>query len=94
MTAALSDTVSASMLDRFTAIIDAFDDAAGGLTLDQIAGRTGLPRSTTHRILDQLVRLRWLTHAGRGYRLRARAAAADDGAAAPPDGEGSARARL
>ena len=38
MTAALSDTVSASMLDRFTAIIDAFDDAAGGLTLDQIAG--------------------------------------------------------
>ena len=29
MTAALSDTVSASMLDRFTAIIDAFDDAAG-----------------------------------------------------------------
>ena len=75
MTAALSDTVSASMLDRFTAIIDAFDDAAGGLTLDQIAGRTGLPRSTTHRILDQLVRLRWLTHAGRGYRLGARAAA-------------------
>ncbi len=75
MTAALSETVSASMLDRFTAIIDAFDDAAVGLTLDQIAGRTGLPRSTTHRILDQLVRLRWLTHSGRGYRLGARASA-------------------
>lgn len=94
MTAALSDTVSASMLDRFTAIIDAFGDAAGGLTLDQIAGRTGLPRSTTHRILDQLVRLRWLTHAGRGYRL-GRSAAPDgqrgrtEGAAACRSGRGS-----
>jgi len=82
MTAALSDTAPSSMLDRFTAIMDTFDDSAVGLTLDQIAGRTGLPRSTTHRILDQLVRLRWLTHSGRGYRLGARAAAWGAGEAA------------
>ncbi len=72
MTAALTDTAPASMLDRFTAIIDAFEDASAALTLDQIAARARLPRSTTHRILDQLVRLRWLTHSGRGYRLGAR----------------------
>lgn len=75
MTAALSDTAPASMLDRFTAIIDAFEDTSAGLTLDQIAARAHLPRSTTHRILDQLVRLQWLTHSGRGYRLGARTSA-------------------
>lgn len=68
MTAALSDT-PASMLERFTAIIDSFGDDAVVLTLDQIAMRTGLPRSTTHRILDQLVRLRWIGHGAGGYRL-------------------------
>ena len=68
MTAAFSDS-PASMLDRFTAIIDAFDDDAAVLSLDQIAVRTGLPRSTTHRILDQLVRLRWIGH---GRRVPAR----------------------
>lgn len=82
MTAALSDTAPASMLDRFTAIIDAFEDSSAGLTLDQIAARAHLPRSTTHRILDQLVRLQWLTHAGRGYRLGARTSAWSAGEAA------------
>ena len=75
MTAALNDT-SASMLDRFTAIIDSFDRNASILTLDQIAIRTGLPRSTTHRILDQLVRLRWIGHGAGGYRLGDRASGA------------------
>lgn len=73
MTAALSDAAPSSMLDRFTAIIDAFDDDTAALTLDQISARTALPRSSTHRILDQLVRLDWLTHNGRGYRLGPRA---------------------
>ncbi len=82
MTAALSDAAPASMLDRFTAIIDAFEDVSAGLTLDQIAARAHLPRSTTHRILDQLVRLEWLTHSGRGYRLGARTAAWGSGESA------------
>ena len=51
------------MLDRFTAIIDAFDDAAGADPRpDRRSHRAA--RSTTHRILDQLVRLRWLTQPG------------------------------
>ncbi|HET6734337.1 IclR family transcriptional regulator [Mycobacterium sp.] len=61
------------MVDRFTSIIDAFDDATVGLSLDQVAARAALPRSTTHRILDHLVRLNWLAHSERGYGLGARA---------------------
>jgi DNA-binding IclR family transcriptional regulator len=62
-----------TMVDRFTSIIDAFDDTTVGLSLDQVAARARLPRSTTHRILDHLVRLRWLSHSERGYGLGARA---------------------
>ena len=73
MTAALSDPAPTSMLDRFTVIIDCFAGGTQLLTLDEIAGRTGLPRSSAHRILDQLVRLGWLTHCVRGYGLGVRA---------------------
>jgi DNA-binding IclR family transcriptional regulator len=62
-----------AMVDRFTSIIDAFDDTTTGLSLDQVATRAELPRSTAHRILDHLVRLQWLQHTERGYGLGARA---------------------
>jgi DNA-binding IclR family transcriptional regulator len=62
-----------AMVDRFTSIIDAFEDTATGLSLDQVATRAALPRSTAHRILDHLVRLHWLQHTDRGYGLGARA---------------------
>jgi DNA-binding IclR family transcriptional regulator len=62
-----------TMVDRFTSIIDAFDDVTVGLSLDQVATRAALPRSTTHRILDHLVRLNWLSHSERGYGLGRRA---------------------
>ncbi|MGK8524240.1 IclR family transcriptional regulator [Nocardia asteroides] len=52
-----------------TLILEAFDGATPTLTLVELAERTGLPRSTVHRILDQLIRLRWLAHAPGGYRL-------------------------
>lgn len=58
-----------SMVERMTLILGAFDGASPWLTLQQIADRTGLPRSTVHRILDSLCRLRWLDHTGGGYRL-------------------------
>jgi DNA-binding IclR family transcriptional regulator len=61
------------MVDRFTSIIDVFDDTTTGLSLDQVATRAELPRSTTHRILDHLVRLQWLRHSDTGYGLGARA---------------------
>jgi DNA-binding IclR family transcriptional regulator len=65
--------MTSSMLERFTAIIDVFDGPAVSLSLDQVASGAGLPRSTTHRILDQLVGLNWVAHADRGYRLGRRA---------------------
>src|SRR3954470_3049657 len=58
-----------SMVERMTLILGAFDGATPRLTLQEIADRSGLPRSTAHRILDQLVQLRWLDHTGGGYRL-------------------------
>ncbi len=63
----------ASMVERMTLILDAFDGASSRLTLEEVACRTGLPRSTVHRILDQMVRLEWVDHASFGYCLGRRA---------------------
>lgn len=62
-----------SMVERMTLILDAFDGRSSRLTLEDVARRTHLPRSTAHRILDQLVRLNWLEHTPFGYRLGQRA---------------------
>ncbi|WP_454198691.1 IclR family transcriptional regulator [Nocardia sp. Marseille-Q1738] len=61
--------VPVSMIERMTLILDAFDSATPTLTLLGLVERTGLPRSTVHRILDQMIRLRWLAHTSGGYRL-------------------------
>ncbi|MFD8589581.1 IclR family transcriptional regulator [Streptomyces sp. NPDC059637] len=58
-----------SMVERMTLIIDAFERRSSRLTLEEVACRTGLPRSTAHRILDQLVRCQWLNHTPYGYGL-------------------------
>lgn len=63
----------ASMVERMTLILDAFDNESSRLTLEEVACRTGLPRSTVHRILDQMVRLDWVDHASFGYCLGRRA---------------------
>jgi DNA-binding IclR family transcriptional regulator len=57
------------MIERMTLVLDAFDAATPRLTLQELSERTGLPRSTAHRILDQLVALRWLEHTGQTYGL-------------------------
>ena len=57
------------MVERMTLVLGSFDGASPRLTLQEIATRSGLPRSTTHRILDALVRLRWLDHTDGAYRL-------------------------
>lgn len=62
-----------SMVERMTLVLDAFDAASPRLTLSELTDRTGLPRSTTHRILEQLVELRWLEHSGQTYGLGMRA---------------------
>ncbi len=63
----------ASMVERMTLILDAFEGRAARLTLEDVARSTCLPRSTAHRILDQLVRLEWLEHSTFGYALGRRA---------------------
>lgn len=62
-----------SMVERMTLIMDAFTGRSTRLTLEDVARCTHLPRSTAHRILDQLVRLRWLEHTSFGYSLGPRA---------------------
>ncbi|MDH6198065.1 DNA-binding IclR family transcriptional regulator [Mycobacterium frederiksbergense] len=62
-----SETPSA-VIDRISLVLDAFD-GPGRLTLAQIVRRTGLPRSSAHRMLERLVQLRWLRRDGRDYEL-------------------------
>ena len=62
-----------SMVERMTLILDAFPGPSARLTLEDVARTTHLPRSTAHRILDQLVKLSWLQHSSFGYRLGRRA---------------------
>ncbi|WP_443073282.1 IclR family transcriptional regulator [Streptomyces sp. NBC_01451] len=62
-----------SMMERVTLIMDLFERPQTHLTLETVSRRTHLPRSTTHRILDQLVRLDWLRHTVAGYTLGQRA---------------------
>jgi DNA-binding IclR family transcriptional regulator len=57
-----------AVIDRIALILDAFD-GPGRLTLAQIVRRTGLPRSSAHRMLERLVQLRWLRRSGRDYEL-------------------------
>lgn len=62
-----------SMVERMTLIMDAFQGRTARLTLEDVTRSTRLPRSTAHRILDQLVRLQWIEHTSFGYRLGQRA---------------------
>jgi DNA-binding IclR family transcriptional regulator len=59
------------MVARVALIMNSFDDPAKLLRLDQIVVRTGLPRSSVHRILTQLHEAGLLQHRQDGYRLAA-----------------------
>ncbi|ORL72477.1 IclR family transcriptional regulator [Prescottella equi] len=65
--------VAPSMIERMTLIMDVFEDRSTRLTLEEVGIRAGLPRSTVHRILDQLIGLEWVEHASFGYCLGRRA---------------------
>jgi len=58
-----------SMVERMTLIMECFEGSNTMLLLEEVARTTGLPCSTAHRILDQLVRLHWVEHTRAGYRL-------------------------
>lgn len=57
-----------AILDRISLVLDAFDGRES-LGLAEVVLRTGLPRSSAHRMLDRLVQLRWLRREGRRYSL-------------------------
>lgn len=65
---ASESTTPTAVIDRVSLVLEAFD-GPGRLTLAQIVRRTGLPRSSAHRMLERLVQLRWLRRSGRDYEL-------------------------
>lgn len=68
MTAQVAACPPSAVIDRVSLVLDAFD-GAGRLTLSQVVRRTGLPRSSAHRMLERLVQLRWLRRDDRDYEL-------------------------
>ncbi|GGL32036.1 transcriptional regulator [Nocardia jinanensis] len=62
-----------SMVERMTRILDAFDSRATRLSLEEVARRAQLPRSTVYRILHQLTESSWIEHTSFGYALGRRA---------------------
>lgn len=57
-----------SVVDRISAILESFENT-GPLTLSEVTQRTGIPRSTAHRLLEQLVTKRWITRNEHRYEL-------------------------
>jgi DNA-binding IclR family transcriptional regulator len=68
MSAPVESATPTAVIDRISLVLDAFE-GPGRLTLAQIVRRTGLPRSSAHRMLERLVQLRWLRRDGRDYEL-------------------------
>jgi len=62
-------SMAKSVLGRGFAILDAFRLREDFLTLNQLAERTGIPRSTTHRIANELIELGLLRRTNEGYEL-------------------------
>src|SRR5262245_13709584 len=56
-------------LDRAAAILGAFDEQHRELTLAALVTRSGMPRSTTHRTADKMLKLGWLDKPGDRYRI-------------------------
>lgn len=71
MTIDIESPTPNAVLDRVSLVLDAFD-GPGRLTLAQIVRRTGVPRSSAHRMLERLVALKWLRREGRDYELGTR----------------------
>jgi IclR family transcriptional regulator, acetate operon repressor len=64
-----SDPDAVSVLDRMTAILEAFDENDRGLRISELATRAGLPKSTVSRLVSTLVRERYLEREGQVIHL-------------------------
>jgi DNA-binding IclR family transcriptional regulator len=63
------DSTPASVLERGIALLDAFDADHSELGVSDLARRTGMAKSTVHRLAAELVRLDLLEQAGPRLRL-------------------------
>lgn len=63
------DEVPASVLGRASALLAAFDEQSPVLGVAELARRTGLAKSTVHRLAGDLCACRLLARDGSGYRL-------------------------
>jgi DNA-binding IclR family transcriptional regulator len=61
--------VDSSLLARAAQVLNVFARPRPTLTLTEVVRGCGLPQSTVHRLLDQLVQVGWLEREGRHYRL-------------------------
>jgi DNA-binding IclR family transcriptional regulator len=58
-----------TVLGRLDAILASFDGSDRVLALSEISRRVGLPKSTVHRLADQLCAVGWLERNSGGYRV-------------------------
>lgn len=65
-----SKDVPVSIVDRLLLILDLFTDHRSSLTLSEISFLTGLPLSTTSRLLTQMTRSGALVRAGEHKKYR------------------------
>lgn len=66
-----ADGASENALERVDLIFDVLQ-RQGYLTLAEIVKETGIPRSSAHRLLTRMVRMRWLLRVGTSYELGVR----------------------
>jgi DNA-binding IclR family transcriptional regulator len=65
----LGNESTATVISKISSILLSFDDADSGLNLKQIVDRTGVPRSTVHRLCNELVRFELLSRHDNLYEL-------------------------
>lgn len=58
-----------SVLGRLDTILGTFDDLDQVLSLHELTQRSGLPKSTVHRMVEQLTQVGWLERDFAGYRV-------------------------
>lgn len=63
------DQPNRTVLGRVVLILDAFKGESRVLGLSELSRRTGLPKSTLHRLAEQLCTAGWIQRASGGYRV-------------------------
>ena len=63
------DSQASTVVGRLEAILASFDGCDHALALSEISHRVGLPKSTVHRLANQLCAVGWLERNSGGYRV-------------------------